>query len=323
MKFNGVLYHVVNGRIAAPDHSLVGEFSDDGKIFVRDKVTKEPRRQLDEASQLNTIFDGRRSDGSQWRHEWERPLLKRDRPYSDALIIRYFEDFDKLNGPQKTFLMDNLRLWSACGMLQIVMKSEGNCALGNVKHGAAGQTGIRTGNVTLDKEELNRDIDFFAKYGAFATFHTKFKPFCEVRLNLVVAHEYGHQLEFCLSQATQDEIKELHRERRKKCDMLFPLPDEYPGASELLKLDQVPQRMFISGYARSSFHEYFAESVAAFSIKTSRDTLKRHDPAIYQILRAVIFEPQTVVRPNLVEPMLNLQAALRVGGELFDEILNE
>ncbi len=323
MKFNGVLYHVVNGRIAAPDHSLVGEFDDSGRISVRDYYTKTSRRELDENTLLNTVFDGRKSNGDPWRHEFERPLMRRDRPYSDAQIIRYFMDYDKLNGPQKKFLVENLRLWSSCGMLQVVMKSEGNCALGNVKHGAAGQTGIRTGNVTLDKEELDRDIEFYNKFGAFATFHTRFPPFCEVRLNLVVAHEYGHQVEFCLSQATQELLKELHRERRKRSDKLHPLPEEYTGASELITQEQVTKRQFISGYARSSFHEYWAECVAAFSIKSSRQTLKQHDPAVYQILHDVVFQPQKVLRTVLVESMLSLQAALRVGGELYDEILDE
>ena len=323
MKFNGVLYHVVNGRIAAPDHSLVGEFTDEGKVFVRDQVTKVPRRELDETTQMNTLFDGKRSDGQNWRHEWVRPLTRRDKPYSDAQVIRYFMDYDKLNGVEKKFLFENMKLWSACGMVQVVMKEEGNCALGNVKHGAAGQTGIRTGNVTLDREELDRDIKYYGQFGPFANFKSPVMALVEVRLNLVVAHEYGHQLEFCLSQATQEKVKELYRERRKACDKTHPLPEEYRGDSELIKEDQVARRHFITGYARASFHEYWAECAAAFSIKRSREILKRFDPAIYNILHDVIFQPKNVLRTILVEPLYDLQASLRMGGEFFDDLLDE
>lgn len=321
MKYNGVLYHVVNGRIAAPDHSLVGEVNDECQIFVRDQIHKVARRKLDENTQLGTIFEGKKSDGTEWRHEWHRPLFRKDKSYSEAQMIRYFMDYDQLKAVQKQYLFENLELWSACGMLQIVLKSEGNCALGNVKHGAAGQTGVRTGNVTLDREEFDRDIDFYYKHGTFAVVHTRFKPFCEVRVNLVVAHEYGHQLEFCLSQAMQERVKDMYRERRKQCDKRHPLPEEYPGASELVTQEQIQHRIFISGYARSSYHEYWAECAAAFSVAKGRVYLKKHDPEVYQILEDVVFQPQKVVRPNLVEQMLALQASLRMGGELHDDIL--
>jgi hypothetical protein len=232
-------------------------------------------------------------------------------------------DYDKLNGTQKKYLFENLRLWSACGMVQMVRKSEGNCALGNVKHGAAGQTGVRTGNVTLDREEFDRDIEYYYKHGAFAAVYTRIKALLEVRVNLVVAHEFGHQLEFVLSQATQEMVKELYRDHKRRADKLHPLPDEYTGAAELISQDQVSNRVFISGYARSSHHEYWAECAAAFSIKASRDFLQTHDPKIYEILRKCVLAPENVLRPNLIEPMITLQTALRVGGELHDNILDE
>lgn len=323
MKYNGVLYHVVNGRIAAPDHSLVGEFDDDGVMHVRDPQKKVARRKLDENSQLSTVFEGKKSDGEAFRYEWHRPLARKDKVYSEAEIIRYFMDYDKLNGTQKKYLFENMKLWSVSGLLQVVRKSEGNCALGNVKHGAAGQTGVRTGNVTLDREELDRDTDYFYKHGAFAAVFTKYKSMLEVRVNLVIAHEYGHQLEFVLSQATQERLKDLYKERKALADKLHPLPEEYPGEAELVPQDQVSKRVFISGYARSSFHEYWAECVAAFSVKASREFLQTHDPQVYGILHDVIWAPEKVLRSVLVEPALTLQASLRLGGELHDKILDD
>ncbi len=323
LKFNGVLYHVINGRIAAPDHTLVGEFDDQGQVSIRDQRNKVPRRKLDENSQLSTVFDGKKSNGEAWKHEWVRPLVRRDKNYSDSEMIRYFMDYDKINGTQKKYLFENLRLWASTGLLQVVRRSEGNCALGNVKHGAAGQTGVRTGNVTLDREELDRDTEYYYKHGCFAAVYTRFKPFLEVRVNLVVAHEYGHQLEFCLSQACQERVKDLYHQRRQLSDKLPRPPEDYTGEAELVLQEMVAKRAFISGYARCSFHEYWAECVAAFSIKESRDFLQTHDPQVYEILMDVIFAPEKVLRPVLVEPILTLQASLRVGGEMHDKILDE
>ncbi|MBZ0189408.1 MAG: hypothetical protein K8F91_24395, partial [Candidatus Obscuribacterales bacterium] len=296
LKYNGVLYHVINGRIAAQDHGLVGEFDNQGKVVLRDSRHKVPRRELDETSQLNTVFDGKNTNGDPWHYEWTRPLVRADKSYSDGEIIRYFMDYDKLKAPQKKYLFENLKPWSRAGILQVVRKQEGDCALGNVKHGAAGQTGVRTGNVTLDKDEFDRDIDLYYKHGPFAVVHTKYKPLCEVRVNLVVAHEFGHQVEFVLSQATQEQVRELYRAQKVASDRRHPLPDEYPGASELLPQQNIMQRIFISGYARSSFHEYWAEAVAAFTIKSSREFLKQLDPAVSKILNDVFFEPQKVLR---------------------------
>ena len=322
LTYNDVLYHVINGRIASPEHSLVGEIDDEGTIWIRDKISKKSRRKMDEQSQLKTTFNGKKSNGEEFNYDWNRPLVKADKIYSDAEMIRYFMDYDKLQSQQKKYLFENLRLWSASGLLQIVRKQEGNCALGNVKHGAAGQTGVRTGNVTLDKDEFNRDIQLYYEHGSFAVVHTRYKPFCEVRVNLVVAHEFGHQLEFVLSQATQEHIKDLYHARLELCNKHHPLPEEYPGASELLPQTKVMNRYFVSGYARSSHHEYWAECVAAFTVLESRIFLERHDPEIFSILKDVIYNPTKVLRPVLLEQIQDLQASLRVGGEMSDKILN-
>lgn len=322
LSYNGKAMLVVNGRIATQDHKLVGEFDDDGNFYVRDYVHRIARRKLDENTQLHTTFDGRKSDGSPWKHEFTRPLYRKDKGYSDNEIIRYFEEFDKLNTAQKQYVCDSMRMWSSCGLLQVVRKSEGTAMLGNVKHGAAGVTGVRTGYVTLDKEEFEKEITLFKRFGPLAVISTRFKPFVEVRINLVVAHEFGHQLEFVLSQASQEKITELYEQHKRRCDKLHPLPPEYDGGSEVLPPQQVHERVFISGYARSSMHEYWAECAAAFSVKESRQLLKEMDPGIYEILRDVILNPDKMVRPVFHDTILDLQSSLRVGGELMDGILD-
>ena len=82
----------------------------------------------------------------------------------DFKMIRYFRDYDKLQIQQKKYVLDSLNIWASSGLLQIVRKSEGDCMLGNIKHGAAGVTGVKSGYVTLDKEEFDKEILLFKKF---------------------------------------------------------------------------------------------------------------------------------------------------------------
>jgi len=320
LKYNGVPLNVINGRLSTQEHHLVGEFHDDGTVYVRDPVNKTARRKLDESTQLTTIFDGQNSQGKPWQHEFSRPLYKRDKTYSDNEIIRYFEGFDALTSVQKKYVIDSMKLWASCGLLQVVRKSEGTAALGNVKHGAAGATGVRTGNVTLDREEFEKEIMLAKRWGLLATVATHWKPFFEVRLNLVVSHEFGHQLEFVLSQATQDKIDRLYEARLKQSERQFPTPPAYEGTSELLPQDKIFERIFISGYARQSMHEYWAECAAAFSMTESRQALKEIDSEIHDLLEELVVTPEKMVRAVYVDQILDLQASLRVGNELTSDI---
>jgi hypothetical protein len=182
---------------------------------------------------------------------------------------------------------------------------------------------VRTGNVTLDREEFEREVNFFKKFGPLMAVPSRPKPYIEVRLNMVVPHEYGHQLEFCLSQAAQVKVQELYEKRIQTCNRLYPLPEEAETYSELIQPAQVEERIFVSGYARTSWHEYFAECVAAFAHKESRETLRQHDPELHGLLMDVIMQPEKALSALLQKDMLNLQCSLRVGGELQDNLLNQ
>ncbi len=322
LNYNGVPLNVINGRLSTQDHRLVGEFEEDGTVYLRDAINKAPRRKLDEHTQLATFFEGRNGKGEPFRREFLRPLYKADKNYSENETIRYFEGFDALTSVQKRYVMDSLKLWSSCGLLQIVRKSEGTAALGSVKHGAAGATGVRTGNVTLDREEFEKEIMLIKRFGLLATVATRWKPYFEVRLNLVVSHEYGHQLEFILSQATQEKIDELYRKQLSLSERRFPSPRSYDGTSELLPQDKILDRIFISGYARQSMHEYWAECVAAFSMKEGRRALKELDPAISHMLEELVTAPEKMVRAVFVDQILDLQASLRLGNELSGNLLD-
>lgn len=321
LQYNGVALNVLYGRISTQQHLVVGYLGDDGVIHLRDYKTPTMLHQLDENSQLNTVFQGINSQGIPFIHEWTRPLHRKDRSYIDNEIIRYFQDFDKLTLQQKNYVLETMRIWALSGLLQIVRKSEGNAALGNVKHGASGVTGVRTGNVTLDREEFETEINLYKQYGPVAKVSTRLKPYVEVRINLVVSHEYGHQLEFTLSQALKDRITDLYQKRLKNCNRVHPLPANYEGFSELLLMQQIDQRVFISGYGRTSMHEYWAECVAAFSVKESREMLRQLDLQAYEILHSVLFMPETSLGLNNQMEARRLQSSLRVGGELTDDLL--
>jgi hypothetical protein len=278
---------------------------------------------MDENSQLNTLFQGINSLGKPFNYEWVRPLHRKDRAYMDNEIIRYFEDYDKLNTLQKSYVLDTMRLWAASGVLQIVRKSEGDAALGNVKHGASGVTSIRSGKVNIDREEFETEITLYKRFGPVAKIQTRVRPYYEVRVNLVVSHEFGHQLEFTLSQTFQERIEDLYQDRLSSCNKLHPLPEAYEGGSELLLMHQIDERVFISGYCRSTFHEYWAECVAAFSVKESRELLKTMDPEVHEMLHDIIFAPEKSLSVKHERDALKLQTSLRVGGELTDSLLDQ
>ena len=123
-----------------------------------------------------------------------------------------------------------------------------------------------------------------------------------------------------LGSGVQEKILELYEKRKKICDKLHVLPGNYENASEFLLPPQIEKRHFISGYAKSSAYEYWAESLAAFSVKETRLHLKEFDPAIYEILKTLVLYPTKVLSRVFHENISALQASLKLGGELTDEL---
>lgn len=322
LSYNGIALQVINGRIASPEHKLAGEMDDAGNIYLRNSKEHLLKRALNEMTQLNSVFSGQKSTGETLKHDFTRPLFRKDKSYTENEIIRYFEDFDKLSTVEKKYVIDSMSLWSSCGLLQVVRKSEGNAMLGNVKHGAAGVTAVKAGYVTLDKEEFDKEITLFRRFGSLAVVATKIKPYLEVRINLVVAHEFGHQVQFALSQAAQDQIQDLYESRRKHSEKLYAPPPGYDGQAELIQPQDVKERLFVSGYARTSRHEYWSECLAAFSTKDGRQILKEIDEPIYRVLCDLVLQPVKLLRRVFHDTIIDLQASLRLGGELKEDLLD-
>lgn len=323
LKYNNQIFLVLFGRIATPDHRLVGRMKDDGTLLFRDPRFPDTMRQMDEFSQLSTFFQGTKSNGEPLIKQFQRPNHKPDKTYWENEVMRYFEDIDRINGPQKKYVFETMRLFAATGLLQVVRKNTGTAGLGNVKHGASGVTAVYSGNVNLDREEFEREVNFFKKFGALMAVPSNPKPYIEVRLNMVVPHEYGHQLEFSLSQAAAQHVREMYERREKKKIQPESDPKLRRGLPELIQPQQLEERVFISGYAGTTWNEYFAESVGAFAVKEGRETLKHQDPEMYQFLMKVVFEPEKMLSKTLEKYALDLQTSLRVGGELQDNLLNQ
>lgn len=325
LTYNHKQYTVIKGRICTKSHRVIGEMDDSGNLSFRDQKDPTKLVAMDETCQLHTDFKGIKSTAAPFNYQFERPLHnQKDKPYSDNEIITYFDlDWHKLNDIEKQYILDSLKLWTRTGLLQVVRKATGSgrAMFGNVRHGAAGVTGVLTAYVTIDRNEFETEIGLYRTYGIVSIHGRKEVTTSEVRVNLVVSHEYGHQLEFALSQACRDRIQKLYDAKIKRCDELHPLPKDQESGVEMIEMQQIRERCFVSGYSRTSMHEYWAEALAAFSMPASRLELKTIDPGIHALLTELVFSPETLLSPQHQELSQRLQTSLRAGGELSDDLL--
>ncbi len=311
--FDGKLFKVINGRICDSLHSFHGVFDQSGNIYLRDPQSKRLDVKLDENTMLNTRFMGVNHLGEKFNYEFMRPLNRHNRNYVENEILRYFDSFDSLTSIQKKYVNENLNIWAACGILQLVRKSEGNCAFGDIRHGASGVTGVRTGNVTLDKDEFDTEIKLFFNDGPLSNLFVRNVPLhVEARVNMVVAHEFGHQLEFTLNQKAQERVIEIYNTRFEQSAKLFPYPHGYEGRSEILTREQIQSRVFYSGYAKESHQEFFAETIAAFSVTKTREDLKFFDRELYDFICQIILDSPKMLSTVLTEQITDLQLSLRL-----------
>ena len=186
--YNGRTLAVVNGRITNTEHKYLGQITDEGEIYVRHQYGEGGKSKLNPTTLLNFVFEGKTQRGESCCHQFSRPLHRADRSYTDNETMRYFDGFDALPSLQKKYVLETMALWARTGLLQVIRKSEGDASLGNVKHGVTGVTRIRSGKVTLDKEEFENEVTYYKKYGPMWVVPKNIRDYLEVRLNLVVSH---------------------------------------------------------------------------------------------------------------------------------------
>ncbi|HEY9792642.1 MAG TPA: hypothetical protein V6D22_19735 [Candidatus Obscuribacterales bacterium] len=236
-------------------------------------------------------------------------------------LSNYFQGFDQLPPEQQNYIAESLALWVAAGYIDVLINNKMSAKVGRVNHG--GSLADRDNRcVTLCGEELQTELMLFQKFGPLAKIPSRTKGFVEARLNLVAAHEMAHQIYTLLSPDTRAQIDAMHRNRVQRCDQIHPLPDGYDGNAELVTEVQLIERVFLSGYSRSSPEEYFAESLAAFSIKSSREKLKAIDAEIFELMHRLVFEANEMLDSKWHEQIARSQAERKRRQELTDTLLD-
>jgi hypothetical protein len=230
-------------------------------------------------------------------------------------LSNYFEGFDRLPSEQQEYIADSLGLWVTAGYVDVLINHKMTAKIG--------QSFDRTRRrVILDQDEFAVEFSLFRKLGPLARVNARTPGFFEARLNLAVAHEMGHQIYLMLSPDAKTRIETLHKNRVEQCDRMHPFPDGYEGNSELVTADQVNERVFLTGYSRSSPEEYFAESFAAFSMKSSREKLKAIDAEIFDMVRGLVYSPNELLHSDWTEEVARSQAERKQRQELTDTLVD-
>ncbi len=228
----------------------------------------------------------------------------------EVILSNYLLGYDDLNPNQKRYVLESLQLWYSCGLLRLAYKLEGGAKFGKLKYGAICSASVRSGIVTIDLLELEKEVESYERYGPLKLMPSTVAGYYEVMLNLSVSHGFAQQIRFCLSQDAQDHIQKLFESRLTQCDTLHPLPEVARRSSELVR-DAQDQRCFISGWARQSWHHYWAESMAAYSVKECREKLRNLDLEIYDVISELIFHPEKLLSPRIIETLEAIQRELR------------
>jgi len=254
-------------------------------------------------------------------------------PITAPELPTYFAGFDDLTDDQKAYVASCLDIWIASGLLSVVVnrgKQAEMFATPEDRYERA--TSYRTlveerrasGHVVFDSKELERDMAGFQKFGPLASSRPMLSnaKMIEVRGNMCVSHEFGHQLLDILSFSAKERLQSFYKARLDRCNKVHPLLEGYSGNSELVALEQANERVFITGYSRSEPYEYFAEAVGAFSFKQSREQLKVIDPEIYQFLCDLIHKSEGMFDPTWQDAVSSAQIQQRASGALTDDLLN-
>lgn len=164
------------------------------------------------------------------------------------------------------------------------------------------EVGRHGDTTTFSRRELDTVSRLFNQWGAVAFTIRDEGTKVEARLNLLVAHQFAHHVRELLAPHVKQRVDQLFASQLAVCDHA-----NEAGAPELLTRDPQSKsadfnaRHFISALARTSVEEYWAESAAAFSIQTSRDSLRLIDSQMFELLRELVLAPDTMVADQYQE----------------------
>lgn len=83
----------------------------------------------------------------------------------EPLLKKYFLDYESLEINQQKCVSDCFNLWYLSGLLKTVYKTQGGADFDTLTDGATVACSVRTGNVKIDRENFQREVQSFERYG--------------------------------------------------------------------------------------------------------------------------------------------------------------
>ncbi len=237
----------------------------------------------------------------------------------EPLLKKYFLDYEDLEVNQQKYVSDCFRLWYLSGLLKTVYKSQGGADFDTLADGSTVACSVRTGNVKIARENFQREVESFERFGpvtSFATAENQVKGSC---FNLSLLVGLGFQIEFCLSDQTRDSVREVFETAPSTSGTLS---EPRPGENPPQPWRPAPNLSFAPGTPHKSFHHYWAESLAAFSIKKSREQLQQVDSRIHALLTELVLQPEGKIGGNVKVTLLNSKKELLEADEYVDNLLH-
>ena len=203
----------------------------------------------------------------------------------DAFLKKYLLDFEELNSNQQQYVIDCFQLWYSNGILESVYKTHGGAMFDMLENGPTVTCSIKTGNVTIDLASFDREVKSFATYGPISSFANSHGN--ELNFNLSLVLGFGYQVEFCLTEETRESVRQMYNARHAEKSTQTSVGEN----AEQLRSPTL-NLSFTPGVPAKTFHHYWAESLAAFSLEKTREQLLQSDPKIHAILDELSKHPE-------------------------------
>ena len=204
----------------------------------------------------------------------------------ESMLAKYFLDFAELTGNQQEYLSECFAVWHNCGLLKAVNKTHGGGDFADLENGASVICSVRTGNVQIDRSNFEHEVGSFHKWGPISTFTRPDAVKQGANFNLSALVGLGFQIEFCLNDEVRNSV-EINYEENWRVSF-----------SQQASEGRLTSLSFTSAARSITFHHYWAEAVAAFSLSRTRDELQKLDPTIYEILNELVEHPGTRINSN-------------------------
>ena len=228
-------------------------------------------------------------------------------------ISKYFEGFSELNSDAQKYLEATLSFFDKCGFVGLLIKYGKHARLDDLGE----RLSIQENDYSVfDRNQFEREIAFFQKFGAFMAVPNKKAPLIEVRLNLVVAHEMAHQIQMLVEEKWLDQFVNMYNERHQTCEHTVGVP-------ELIMPYELEKRHFVTAYARLSPWEFFAESFCCFAVRDAHIKLRSIDFEVYEHLCELFHSPEKMFEMPWKMTLASIRAFHKVDRESVLNLLED